>query len=82
VILIIICRVYLVGFTEANFIKCLKIIEKKDFNEGEWKISQMLLDLKNRNIIDYDSINEIIIKNKEYVVIMLEYANAGVYLIN
>jgi hypothetical protein len=69
----------LVFFTPANFVKCLKIVEKEHFNENEWKTAKILIEKKNKNIIDYDCVNEIKTKNnKKYIVFMLEYANAEV----
>jgi hypothetical protein len=35
---------------------------------------------KNKNIIDYDSMNEVESNGESYVVLMLEYANAGAFL--
>jgi hypothetical protein len=72
-------RVYLVEFTQAKFIKCLKIMKKEDFNENEWNTAKILFDKKNKNIIDYDGKNEVNINNEIYVALMLEYANAGVF---
>jgi hypothetical protein len=50
------------------------------FNENEWKTAEILIEKKNKNIIDYYCVNEITVYNKKYIVFMLEYANAEVFL--
>jgi hypothetical protein len=67
-----------VSFTEAKYILCLKIIDKKNFYEEEWKNAKILVEKKSVNIIDYMDINYVKIENQEFVVLMLEYANVGV----
>jgi hypothetical protein len=56
-------------------------MKKEHFNVNEWKTSEILVKLKNKNIIDYDCVNEIKVYNEEYIVFMLEYANSGVLFI-
>jgi hypothetical protein len=78
--LLLICRVYLVNFSDANYIKCLKIMKRKVFNENEWKAAEILKKTQNKNVIDYDAVNEVVVNGQEYITFMLEYVNAKAYL--
>jgi hypothetical protein len=62
------------------FPKCIKIINKENFNKNEWKNAQILVEQRKVNVIEYDCVNEIEVSNKKYIALMLEYANAGVLL--
>jgi hypothetical protein len=50
----------------------------KDFNVSEFEIAQKLVGLKNKNIIEYDCVNEEVVNGEKFVAVMLEYANAEV----
>jgi hypothetical protein len=53
-------------------------MKKENFNENEWKTAEVLIGKKNKNLIDYDCINYVNVGNDNYVIFMMEYANAGV----
>jgi hypothetical protein len=52
---------------------------KKNYDNNEYKIAEKLVGLKNKNIIDYDCLNEEKVDGIDYVALMLEYANSGVF---
>jgi hypothetical protein len=75
----LLCRVYLVNFSDANYIKSLKIMGKEYFNENEWKTAKELKKMKSNNLIDYDEVVEVRVKDQDYMLFLMEYANAGVF---
>jgi hypothetical protein len=50
------------------------------YKEDEFKIGEMLVKLKNKNIISYEFFRKETVGDKNYLAIVLEYANAGVFL--
>jgi hypothetical protein len=49
------------------------------FIEKEVEILKLLKE--NKNIINYEKVNKINVSNTDYVIFVMEYANAGVYFI-